>query len=174
MLVQVEEERDRLAQMLKEAIPDIVERLDGQALAAESKSALPLWAKASAVLGYYPSSDMPEEAGTIQQIVSDHERIRARLESLRRQEYNLWACDRIEKAWADYFGDKDKEARKETCIYFLSPIEPNHLEPLTFDLYEAFIGTLRKRLDSDKEYRRLIRDISGSERILPGEEGEHG
>lgn len=91
VLQQVEDARNRLVELLRSEVPGVVRKLDEQALKstdyAQSKR---LWAESSAVLGFYPSSNDPVEAGKIQELVSAHDLVRARIELLQQQRYNLW------------------------------------------------------------------------------------
>src|SRR5262249_15922889 len=132
-LNQAEQERKRLANLLKSHIPTLVKQLDQQALLLPAgREALGAWAKAGAILGYYPASNVPTEAETIQRLVSDHEAVHSRMAILQRQLYNEWVCEQIKKAWLD-FNDPDAKstpARMETCKHFLGPIDASHLDPI--------------------------------------------
>jgi len=88
---QVEEARNRLVGLLRKDIPRIVGELDGEALKTGNYSeAKRLWAQSSSVLGSYPDSNDPFEAGRIQEMVSSHELVHARFEVAQQQRYNQY------------------------------------------------------------------------------------
>jgi hypothetical protein len=153
---QVEEARNRLVELLRKEIPRIVSELDKKALAtADYTEARRLWSQSSAVLGFYPSSNDPAEAGRIQEMVSSHDLVRTRTELAQQQRYNLWACQQIHKAWQDFEAQSDPGARMSTCIHFLGPIHAGLLDPVTLELYRDFLQTIRGKLS-----RELYQDLS--------------
>jgi len=166
VLQQVEDARNRLVELLRKEIPTVVRNLDEQAVKssdyAESKR---LWAESSAVLGFYPSSNDPIEAGRIQEMVSEHDLVRARIELLQQQRYNLWACQQIRKAWKDFEENSDEGARMQTCLHFLGPIHPGLLDPVTLELYRDFLQTVRNKL-SQELYEKLSEQLAVEKRKL--------
>lgn len=166
LLQQVEEARDRLVDLLRKQIPDVVRELDQQALEstdyAESKRG---WAESSAVLGFYPSSNDPGEAAKIQEMVSAHDLVRTRIELIQQQRYNLWACQQIRKAWKDFEENSDVGARMQTCLHFLGPIHPGLLEPVSLELYRDFLQTIRNKL-SQELYQELSEKLAMEKRKM--------
>jgi len=166
VLQQVEDARNRLVELLRGSIPGVVRKLDEQALKstdyAESKR---LWAESSAVLGFYPSSNDPIEAGKIQELVSAHDAVRARIELLQQQRYNLWACQQIRNAWKDFEDNSDVGARMQTCLHFLGPIQPGLLDPVSLELYRDFLQTIRNKL-SQELYQELSEKLAVEQRKL--------
>ena len=166
MLQQVEDGRNRLVELLRSEIPGVVRKQDEQALKSidytESKR---LWAESSAVLGFYPSSNDPIEAGKIQELVSTHDLVRARIELLQQQRYNLWACQQIRKAWKDFEENSNVGARMQTCLHFLGPIHPGLLEPVSLELYRDFLQTIRNKL-SQELYQELSEKLAVEQRKL--------
>jgi hypothetical protein len=156
VLQQVEEARNRLVDLLRKDVPRIVGDLDAKAVAtldyAEAKR---LWSQSSAVLGFYPASNDPVEAGQIQEMVSAHDLVRTRVDMAQQQRYNLWACQQIRKAWLDFQAQSDPGARMSTCIHFLGPIHPGLLDPVSLELYRDFLQTLH-----DKLGKELYQDLS--------------
>jgi len=172
MLVdRVELERNRLLEILKTQIPQLVKAIDEQAVKeADSKDALGKWAKGGAILGYYPASNIPNEAETIQKILTEHEGVRTRIALLQKQRYNVWACEHLKKAWQD-FSDPDiasNQAKLETCKRFLGPIETSHLEPIAMELYRDFLEAIKKKV-SIEDYQSLATSLSNSKRLMPGD-----
>lgn len=171
ILDRVENERDRLLELLRTQIPPLVKVLDEMAVKEpDTKEALGIWAKGGALLGYYPSSNIPKEAETIQKIVTDHEVIRTRIALLQKQRYNVWASEYIKKAWQD-FADPNipsNKAKMETCKRFLGPIETSYLEPITMELYRDFLDAIKKKVSSE-DYQSLAASIANANRITPGE-----
>lgn len=169
VLQQAEEARNRLASLLREEIPGIVLKLDEQAVKSENYSeARRLWAQSSAVLGFYPSSNDPTEAGRIQDLVSGHDVIRTRIDLGQQQRYNLWACQQIRKAWKDFEENSDAGARMQTCLHFLGPIHPGLLDPVSLELYRDFLQTIRSKVSKDV-YQGLAEDLAVERRKLIGE-----
>ncbi|GIW89871.1 MAG: hypothetical protein KatS3mg109_0303 [Pirellulaceae bacterium] len=166
VLQQVESARNRLVQLLRDQIPTVVRTLDEQAVqSTDYTTAKRLWAQSSAVLGFYPSSNDPIEAGKIQQLVSDHESVRARIEVCQQQRYNLWACQQIRKAWKDFEANADAQARMQTCLHFLGPIHPALLDPVPLDLYRDFVQAVRNKL-SQELYQDLAEKLAEAQRKL--------
>jgi len=153
---QVEEARNRLVGLLRKDIPRIVGELDAGAVKAVNYSeARRLWAQSSSVLGSYPDSNDPFEAGRIQEMVSSHELVHTRFEVAQQQRYNLWACQQIRKAWQDFEANSDPGARMSTCLHFLGPIHPGLLDPLPLELYRDFLQTVHGKLS-----RNLYQELS--------------
>lgn len=171
VLDRVEKERDRLLQVLKSQIPPLVKAIDEQAIKeSDSREAIGIWAKGGALLGYYPASNIPNEAETIQKIVTEHEVVRTRLALLQKQRYNVWACEHIKKAWQD-FSDPNiaaNQAKLETCKRFLGPIETSHLEPIAMELYRDFLEAIKKKVTSE-DYQSLATSLANSKRLMLGE-----
>jgi hypothetical protein len=169
VLQQVETARDGLVQLLRRDVPTVVGELDKKAVKStdytESKR---LWAESSAVLGFYPSSNDPVEAGKIQDLVSAHDQVRARIELLQQKRYNLWACQQIRKAWKDFEENSDVGARMQTCLHFLGPIHPGFLDPVSLELYRDFLQTMRNKL-SPELYQDLAEKLAVAERKLPAD-----
>lgn len=139
ILQQAEEARNRLVELLRKEIPRIVREIDAETVKTfKYVEAKRLWSQSSAVLGFYPASSDPLEAGRIQEMVSSHDLIRARIELAQQQRYNLWACQQIRKAWLDFEASSDPGARMSTCLNFLGPIHPGLLEPVSLELYRDF------------------------------------
>lgn len=169
VLQQAEESRNRLAGLLRDEIPGVVCKLDEQAVKTEDYSeARRLWAQSSAVLGFYPSSNDPIEAGKIQELVSGHDVIRTRIELVQQQRYNLWACQQIRKAWKDFEENSDAGARMQTCLHFLGPIHPGLLDPVSLELYRDFLQTIRSKVSKDL-YQELSERLAVERRKLIGE-----
>lgn len=169
VLQQAEESRNRLASMMRDEIPGAVRKLDEQAVKIDDYTeARRLWAQSSAVLGFYPSSNDPVEAGKIQELVSGHEVIRSRIELIQQQKYNLWACQQIRKAWNDFEENTDAGARMQTCIHFLGPIHPGLLDPVSLEIYRDFLQTIRSKV-SKELYQELAENLAVERRKLIGE-----
>ena len=169
VLEQVEEARNRLAGLLRAEIPGLVLSLDELAVKTESyKEARKLWAKSSAVLGFYPSSNDPTETGNIQALVSSHDLIRSRIDLVQQQQYNLWACQQIGKAWKDFEEKKNDGARMTTCLHFLGPIHSGLLDPVSLELYRDFLQTIRSKVSKDI-YQDLSEKLAVERRKLIGE-----
>jgi len=166
LLQQVENARNRLVDLLRSEIPGVVKKLDQQALkSTDHPEAKRLWAESSAVLGFYPSSNDPIEAGKIQELVSAHDLVRERIELLQRQRYNLWACQQIRKAWKDFEENSNVGARMQTCLHFLGPIHPGLLDPVSLELYRDFLQTIRNKL-SQELYQELSEKLAVEQRKL--------
>jgi hypothetical protein len=171
ILDRVEKERDRLVQILKVQIPPLVKQNDDEAIKElNSKAAIGKWAKSGSFLGYYPSSNIPQEAEMIQTMVTDHEMVRAKLALLQRQRYNVWACERLMKAWQDFSDPAiaSNKAKVETCKEFLGPIETTHLEPIAMELYRDFLEAIKKKV-SIEDYQGLATSLANAERKVPGD-----
>lgn len=172
LLDRVETERNRLMELLKTQIPPLVKSIDDQAVKEpESHHALGFWAKAGAMLGYYPASNIPGEAQEIQQIVTAHELVRTRIALVQKQRYNVWACESIKKAWQDFADTAitSNQAKLETCKRFLGPIDTNALEPIGMELYRDFLDTIKNKVSKD-EYQSLATSLVNAKRVLPGEQ----
>ena len=174
VLQQVEDARNRLVHLLRTEIPGVVRKADEQAVkSTEFLQAKRLWAESSAILGFYPSSNDPVEAGKIQELVSAHDLVRTRIELLQQQRYNLWACQQIRKAWKDIEDNSKAGARMQTCLHFLGPIHPGLLDPVSLELYRDFLQTIRNKLSqelyqelSEKlavEARKMLTDLKDSQ-----------
>ena len=170
VIQQVEDARNRMVELLRNEVPTVVRKLDEQALkSTDYTQAKRLWAESSAVLGFYPSSNDPVEAGKIQELVSAHDLVRTRIELLQKQRYNLWACQQIRKAWKDFEENSNAGARMQTCLHFLGPIHPGLLDPVSLELYRDFLQTIQKKLTQDLyqvlseklavEQRKLLEDL---------------
>jgi uncharacterized protein (UPF0335 family) len=171
LLDRVEKERDRLLDMLKRHIPSLVKDIDDQAIKEqESKIALGKWGRAGAVLGYYPASNIPMEAESIQKIVTEHEGVRTRIALLQKQRYNVWACKQIKDAWTDFADPMftSKKAKLNTCKEYLGPIETTQLEPISMELYRDFLEAIRKNVSSE-DYQSLATSLVNAKRIMPGD-----
>jgi len=168
LLYEAEGERDRLAGLLCRDVPKLVRKLDAEALKAHGKVALAKWAEAGAVLGYYPSSDVPEEAGKIQLMVSAHQKVRARLATIQYADYNLWVCEQIGKAREDFAIDTTREGRLKGAIQFLGPIDCNYLDLATTQLYQAYLDDLKK---ANVDIDHLAKALQNAKKMLPGDDG---
>jgi len=166
VLQQVEDARNRLVDMLRKEIPNLVRNMDEKALkSSDYANAKRLWAESSAVLGFYPSSNDPITAGKIQELVSSHDLVRTRVELLQQQRYNLWACQQIRKAWKDFEDNSNVGARMQTCIHFLGPIHTGLLDPVSLELYRDFLQTIRNKL-SQELYQELSEKLAVEKRKL--------
>lgn len=168
-LQEVQAARDRLLDLLHREIPSLVTNLDKQALKADDFTASKqLWVTSSAILGMYPGSTDPTEVASIQRMVTDHESVGSRIDLVRRQQYNLWACKQIRHAWKDFQEQTDDESRVKTCLHFLGPIHPGLLEPAALELYRDFLQTIRSKL-SDESDQDLAENLSVANRKLLAE-----
>lgn len=166
VIQQVEESRGRLVELLRKEIPRIVGELDTKAVkTADYAEAKRLWSQSSAVLGFYPASNDPAEAGRIQEMVTSHDLVRSRSELAQQQRYNLWACQQIRKAWQDFEAQSDQGARMSTCIHFLGPIHAGLLDPVTLELYRDFLQTIRGKL-SKELYQELSEKLAVEKRKM--------
>lgn len=172
LLQEVEESQSRLVTLLRDQIPPIVKALDADAIrASDYATGLKTWSMSSAVLGFYPSSNIPTEAAKIQQMISSHESARSRLDLIQRQRYNLWACREIRKAWKDFEEISDPGARVQTCLEFLGPIHTGLLDPVSFELYRDFLQTIRSKLPREL-YEHLAEKMATSPRRMLSEIGQ--
>ena len=166
VLQQVENARNRLVGLLRTEIPGVVRKADKKALTStDYLEAKRLWAESSAVLGFYPSSNDPVEAGKIQELLSAHDLVRTRIELLQQQRYNLWACQQIRKAWKDFEENSNVGARMQTCLHFLGPIHPGLLDLVSLELYRDFLQTIRNKL-SQELYQELSEKLARKQRKM--------
>jgi hypothetical protein len=169
LLQQVEESRNRMVALLQKEVPRIVEELDAKAVKIEDYAeAKQLWSQSSAVLGFYPASNDPVEAGRIQAMISSHDLVRTRTELAQQQRYNLWACQQIRKAWQDFQEQSDPGPRIATCLHFLGPIHPGLLDPVSLELYRDFLQTLHGKLGKEL-YQELSEKLATEKRQMPAD-----
>jgi hypothetical protein len=165
LLQEVEEARNRLVGLLRKDIPGIVTEMDKKAVATDNYAeARRLWAESSAVLGFYPASNDPEDAGRIQDMVSAHDLVRTRSELAQQQRYNLWACQQIRNAWKDFNENSDLGARMNTCLEFLGPIHTGLLDPVSLEFYRDFLQEIHNDKDARELYQHLAEKLAQHKR----------
>lgn len=123
--------------------------------------------KVNALLSLYPTPKNDEGKAKLEKIMSDILSTSRRIEDIRRLRYNQWAISYIQSSLKYYRHElkvKDisdvkklvsinKEALKNACIDWMSPIDPAFLEPAVMDLYNYVYGLTKDAMGGDDDYR---------------------
>ncbi len=144
--LRVEDEQQRLIELLTSDVPAAVRQLDKQAVEADNyRTAQELWSEAGLLLEYFPSSNDPVAEIGFQRLAADHQEVAAQLESRQVQRYNQWACRQLKEA-EKIVDRQTPDACVQTCLTQLGPIDPVLLSPLSLDVYSEFLEVVRKKL----------------------------
>ncbi len=167
-----------ISKRLRKRIKTEVQALQAGALkATTTREGMVMHAEAGRIVALYP---MTNEAGIIAQaklLMQSQVDIAGRLQLIRRQRYNLWAAQQIEKAIKGFNEQSSFLSPKEenpkiiaSLLEHLGPIDPSVLEPVVMDMYHYVLDLTKKNI-SEADKISLMKKLAdpANQRKTPGD-----
>lgn len=168
-------QQSRLRQMIK---AEVSARQEAALGAATSADGMKEHVEAGRILAMYPMSDEPSVIAEAKALATRQAEVVGRLEALRRQRYNRWATDQIEKAIDFYNANVSRfnpfngnAVLIDSLVKNLGEVDPAGLEPAVLELYNYIIDRtkgsiseqnkldLAKRLTDPSVHRKALGDF---------------
>jgi hypothetical protein len=122
--------------------------------------------EAGRILAMYPMSDEPTVIEEAKQLASRQAEVVGRLEALRRQRYNRWVTEQIEKALDFYNANvshynpfNDNAVLIDSLVQNLGEVDPLGLEPAVVELYNYVIDRTKGSI-SEKNKLELAKRLT--------------
>lgn len=131
--------------------------------------------EAQRILPLYPMSNERSVINEATQLSTRQTEVATRLEALRRQRYNRWALDEVERANKHYNDNvsrwnplNDNKSLLSPLIAALAPIDPAFLEPAVVQLYVYIVERTKRSLSEPNrfDFARGLTDPSVSRKTL--------
>lgn len=159
--------KTRQAARLRQLVEKQVEQLQQQALDAPNGSqATHLYLRAGQTLALFPLDEASEVTQKAQELSEKQAELRVRLQVIRRQRYNQWAIEEIEKAIEGYHKNAstlsplDENALLvRSCVHHLRQIDPALLEPVVLELYSYVLDKTNTAI-GEKDKIELARGLA--------------
>ena len=155
--------QSRLRQLVKAEVLAHQEAALGAATSAEGVKE---HAEAGRILAMYPMSDEPSVVGEAKLLATRQAEVVGRLEALRRQRYNRWATDQIEKSIDFYNANvshfnpfNDNAVLVDSLVKHLGEVDPAGLEPAVLELYNYVIDRTKGSI-SEKNKLELAKRLT--------------
>lgn len=143
-----------VATQLRKLVKEEVIALQKAALESDSgNKGVKKHAAAGSILALYP---MSEESSVIEEaklLAGQQADVALRLEVIRRQRYNHWAAEQVEKAISDYNNTKsripfktDRDKLVVDLVNDMGPVDPALLEPTVLELYNYAVNLTKEAL----------------------------
>ncbi len=156
-------QQSRLRQLVKAQVSALQEAALGAATSSEGTKK---HAEAGRILAMYPMSDEPSVVEEAKLLATRQAETVGRLEALRRQRYNRWATDQIEKAIDFYNANvshfnpfNDNTVLIDSLVENLSEVDPAGLEPAVLELYNYIIDRTKGSI-SEKNKLELAKRLT--------------
>ena len=156
-------QQSRLRQLVKAQVSALQEAALGAATSSEGAKK---HAEARRILAMYPMSDEPSVVEEAKLLATRQAETVGRLEALRRQRYNRWATDQIEKAIDFYNANvshfnpfNDNTVLIDSLVENLSEVDPAGLEPAVLELYNYIIDRTKGSI-SEKNKLELAKRLT--------------
>jgi hypothetical protein len=166
------DQQSRLRQLVK---AEVWAHQDEAINAATSAEGMKQHAEAGRILAFYPMSDDPSVVGEAKLLAARQTEVVVRLEALRRQRYNRWATEQIEKA-IDFFNANvshfnpfnDNAVLIDSLVKNLGEADPVWLEPAVLELYNYVIDRTKGSITEQNkmELAKRLTDPSVRRKVL--------
>ena len=166
------DQQSRLRQLVK---VEVWAHQDAAINAATSAEGMEQHAEAGRILAFYPMSDDPSVVGEAKLLAARQTEVVGRLEALRRQRYNRWATEQIEKA-IDFFNANvshfnpfnDNAVLIDSLVKNLGEVDPVWLEPAVLELYNYVIDRTKGSISEQNkmELAKRLTDPSVRRKVL--------
>lgn len=142
-----------ITQLRKRVIEEVTS-LQKAALEADSgKNGAKKHIEAGTILALYPMSEEKSVIEEAKQLSAQQADVAVRLEVIRRQRYNHWAAEQVEKAIANYNNTKssipfntDRNKLVADLVNDMGPVDPAQLEPMVVELYNYAVNLTKDAL----------------------------
>jgi len=160
----------KLIGQLRQKVKAEVSELHEKALKSSSyREGYRLSRNSGVVLALYPMSEDPSVMEEAEELSLRQTELIRRLELIRRQRYNYWAAQQLEKALNVLRQYQNKEGM-EFAVKYLRVIEPKFLEPAVSSVYSYTTNEMMKEFKgADKaKIAKMLTDTSTFRRGLEG------
>ena len=160
----------KLIGQLRQKVKAEVSELHEKALKSSSyREGYRLSRNSGVVLALYPMSEDPSVMEEAEELSLRQTELIRRLELIRRQRYNYWAAQQLEKALNVLRQYQNKEGM-EFAVKYLRVIEPKFLEPAVSSVYSYTTNEMMKEFNgADKaKIAKMLTDTSTFRRGLEG------
>jgi hypothetical protein len=148
-----------LASRLRKQVKEEVVAVQKAALDADSGAkGARKHAEAGSILALYPMSEDKVVIEEAKQLAAQQADIAVRLEVIRRQRYNHWAAEQVEKAISDYNNTKsripyrtDRDKLVEHLVANMGAVDPAILEPTVLELYNYAVDVTKAALSEQEK-----------------------